>query len=278
MRIALGLEYDGIAFCGWQTQPSGCAVQDVVDGALSEIAAQRLTTQCAGRTDAGVHALGQVVHFDTSATRPMTAWVRGVNTLLPRTVAVTWACAVGPEFHARYCALGRSYAYVLLNRRERPGVLAGHVGWYHHPLQVEPMRVAAAALLGVHDFSAFRAAECQARTPVKELRRLSIERRGDLLLFELAADAFLHHMVRNIVGCLVKVGSGQRPPDWMRQVLEGRDRERAAPTFAPNGLYFTGVQYDAVWGLPTPTTTAAGDLIAALRLPAGPELSTEGAR
>jgi len=276
MRIALGLEYDGSGFCGWQTQPSGCAVQDALDVALSDIAAHPVETQCAGRTDAGVHALGQVVHFDTSAARPMTAWVRGVNTLLPRTVAVTWARAVGPEFHARYSARGRSYAYVLLNRRERPGLLGGHVGWYHHPLQVEPMRLAAATLLGVHDFSAFRAAECQARTPVKELRRLCIERRGDLLVFELAADAFLHHMVRNIVGCLVRVGSGQRTPEWVQQVLEGRDRERAAPTFAPNGLYFTGVQYDAIWGLPARPTTAAGDLIAAVRLSAGPELSVEG--
>ena len=178
MRIALGVEYDGSPFCGWQTQPSGCGVQDALEGALAQIADQRIETQCAGRTDAGVHALGQVVHFDTEARRPLTAWVRGVNALLPRTIAVTWAREVDDGFHARYRARGRAYAYLLLNRAERPGLHHGHLGWHHRPLDLEPMREAAAHLLGMHDFSAFRAAECQARSPVKELRRLEIERRG----------------------------------------------------------------------------------------------------
>ncbi len=277
MRIALGLEYDGSRFCGWQTQPSGCGVQDALDGALSQIAAHPVASQCAGRTDAGVHAFGQVAHFDTHAKRPVTAWVRGVNTLLPRSIAVTWAREVDAGFHARYCARGRTYTYALLNRRERPGVLFNHLGWYHRRLEIEPMRAAAARLLGAHDFSAFRAAECQARSPVKELRELRIERGGDLVVFSFAADAFLHHMVRNIVGCLVKVGSGARPPEWLREVLEGCDRERAAPTFAPNGLYLARVQYDARWGLPADTLGPAGDLLSALRLPGRLHLSTEEA-
>jgi tRNA pseudouridine38-40 synthase len=270
MRVALGLEYDGSPYCGWQTQPSGCSVQDALDRALTQIADQPVESQCAGRTDAGVHALGQVVHFDTGARRPLSAWTRGVNALLPRSIAVTWAREVSGGFHARYSARARSYTYLLLNRPQRPGVHHAHLGWYHRPLEVEPMREAAAALLGVHDFSAFRAAECQARTPVKELRSLDIERRGELLVFEFSADAFLHHMVRNIVGCLVKVGNGNRPPAWVRQVLEGRNREFAAPTFPANGLYLTGVQYDASWGLPcarTPTDRVAPAGLAALFAP-----------
>jgi tRNA pseudouridine38-40 synthase len=254
MRVALGLEYDGGPYCGWQTQPSGCSVQDALDRAVAQIAGHAVASQCAGRTDAGVHALGQVVHFDTDARRPLLAWTRGVNALLPRSIAVTWAREVAAEFHARYSARGRSYAYLLLNRPQRPGVHHMHLGWYHRHLELEPMREAAASLLGVHDFSAFRAAECQARTPVKELRSLDIERRGELLVFEFSADAFLHHMVRNVVGCLVKVGSGSRPPSWVREVLDGRNREFAAPTFPASGLYLTGVQYDASWGLPSART------------------------
>ncbi len=251
MRIALGLEYDGSTFCGWQTQPSGCAVQDVVDAALSQIAAHPVQSQCAGRTDAGVHALGQVIHFDSGARRPLTAWVRGVNTLLPRMVAIQWAREVSPDFHARNRATGRTYTYLLLNRAERPGAQHLRVGWHHRPLAVEPMREAARHLHGTHDFSAFRAAECQALSPVKELRHAGIERFGDLVLFEFAADAFLHHMVRNIVGCLLKVGDGTRPPGWLAEVLERRDRTHAAPTFPPHGLYLTAVRYDATWGLPS---------------------------
>ena len=261
MRIALGLEYDGSAFCGWQTQPSGCAVQDAVDAALSEIAAHAVQSQCAGRTDAGVHALGQVVHFDTSADRPLSAWVRGVNTVLPKRVAVQWAHAVSDEFHARNRATARSYAYVLLNRPERPGVQHSRVGWYHRSLELDSMREAIEQLRGTHDFSAFRAAECQAASPVKELRRANIQRLGQLVLFEFTADAFLHHMVRNIVGCLVKIGDRTRPPQWLEQVLESRDRSQAAPTFAPDGLYLTAVEYDAAWGLPAPRTRTPAELL-----------------
>jgi tRNA pseudouridine38-40 synthase len=264
MRLALGLEYDGSPYCGWQTQPSGCSVQDALERALSQIADHRIEAQCAGRTDAGVHALGQVVHFDTEVRRPITAWVRGVNTLLPRSIAVTWAREVDDAFHARYCARGRAYAHLLLNRPERPGLHHLHLGWHHHRLELDPMREAAAHLLGVHDFSAFRAAECQARSPMKELRRLDIEREGEMVIFHLAADAFLHHMVRNIVGCLVKVGNGTCPPGWIKVVLEGRDREHAAPTYAANGLYLTGVEYDARWGLPPGRTSADSGALAGL--------------
>jgi len=267
VRIALGIEYDGSRYCGWQTQPSGGAVQDCLERALSQIAAHPVTTQCAGRTDAGVHALGQVVHFDTDAQRPSSAWVRGANTLLPRSCAVLWACPVPGDFHARSCARGRGYLYVLLNRRERPGVFAEHIGWHHHDLDLGRMREAAAMLLGTHDFSAFRASECQARSPVKTMRSIQIEQRGRMFVFHLRADAFLHHMVRNIVGSLVRVGNGSRPAGWMGEVLEGRDRSRAAPTFAPGGLYLAQVEYDARWKLPAPATGLPA-LLERLPLPA----------
>ena len=264
MRIALGLEYDGSHYCGWQTQPSGCAVQDAVDAALSGIAAHAVQSQCAGRTDAGVHALGQVVHFDSAAQRPLGAWVRGVNTLLPESIAVLWAREVGEAFHARYSARGRAYQYVLLNRPERPGLHASRVGWHHRPLDVQRMRRAMLPLLGTHDFSAFRAAECQARSPVKELREATVERRGELIVFGFAADAFLHHMVRNLVGALVRVGNGSRPVEWMQQLLLGRDRELAAPTFTAAGLYLAGVEYEPQWNLPAPAGRPLPPLVAAL--------------
>lgn len=251
-RIALGMEYDGSGFCGWQTQASGCAVQDAVDAALSRIAAQRIESHCAGRTDAGVHALGQVIHFDTSARRPLTAWVRGVNACLPDTIAVKWAREVTPEFHARYAARGRAYFYLLLNRPERPGIGIRRVGWCHRPLDLSKMREAAAHLLGRHDFSSFRAAQCQAKSPLKEMKLARIDQVGSLLVFGFAADAFLHHMVRNIVGSLVHVGAGARSPQWMKEVLETRDRRAAAPTFSASGLYLSAVQYDTVWGFPEP--------------------------
>jgi len=261
MRIALGLEYDGSAFCGWQTQPGGCAVQDAVETALSQITAHSVRTQCAGRTDAGVHALNQVIHFDTTARRPLTAWVRGANTLLPKSVAVRWAREVGEHFHARSRARGRAYAYLLLNRPERPGLHYTRLGWYHRPLDVERMQNALGPLLGSHDFSAFRAAECQAASPHKELRKAEVHRLGELVLFEFAADAFLHHMVRNIIGCLVKIGDGGRPPQWIEQLLHSRDRNLAAPTFPPNGLYLAAVEYASEWGLPSASVRLPSDVL-----------------
>ncbi len=250
MRIALGIEYDGSAFCGWQTQPAGCAAQDKLESALSRIAGERIATVCAGRTDAGVHALGQVVHFDTTVGRPLTAWVRGTNTLLPPALAVIWAKTVSGDFHARYSALERCYRYVLLNRPVRPAADQRQVGWFHLPLALDRMKEAARLLIGEHDFSAFRSSECQARSPLRHLRRLAIERRGDYVIFEFCANAFLHHMVRNIVGSLVYIGKGRHPPRWIGEVLASRDRARAAPTFDAAGLYFARVVYDAAWGLP----------------------------
>lgn len=256
VRIALGLEYDGSRFCGWQTQPSRCAIQDALESALSEIAGSPIVTVAAGRTDTGVHALAQVVHFDSPAARPDSAWVRGVNALLPPAVSVNWAREVAPDFHARFGAIARCYRYALLDRPTRPGLLAGRVGWYHAPLDLDAMREGAAALLGEHDFSAFRAAECQAKTPIRHLTRLDIRRHGALLVFDLRANAFLHHMVRNIMGSLVYVGKGKHPPAWIGEVLASRDRKRAAPTFSPDGLYLTGVEYEPKWGLPASAADA----------------------
>lgn len=246
-RIALGLEYNGAAFCGWQSQASRCAVQDVVEAALAQIAGEKVTLTAAGRTDTGVHALAQVAHFDSRAERPASAWIRGVNALLPPDVAVLWAQTVAEDFHARYCAIERCYHYLLLNTAVRPALYQGQVGWFHQPLNIESLRAAAKLLLGKHDFSAFRAAECRARTPVKELRRLEITRQQDLIVFEFCADAFLHHMVRNIVGCLVYVGSGRCTAQWLGEVLQSKDRSRAAPTFSAAGLYLSGVRYDTKW-------------------------------
>jgi len=249
-RVALGVEYNGAAFCGWQTQPSECAVQDVLERALAGIAGEKIATVCAGRTDAGVHALAQVVHFDTGVQRPESAWVRGTNALLPAGVAVTWARPVADDFHARYAARERGYRYVLLNHALRPALNDGRVGWFHSPLDLDSMRAAAQTLVGAHDFSAFRSAACQAKSPVRELRRLDIRRSGDYVLFELVGNAFLHHMVRNIVGSLLYVGKGKHKPEWIAAVLASRDRRLAAPTLEAAGLYLERVSYDASWGLP----------------------------
>lgn len=204
----------------------------------------------AGRTDRGVHARGQVAHFDTEAARPSSAWVRGVNAFLPDSVAVLWSAEVPGDFHARYSALARTYRYELLNRPVRPALEAAHVGWFHASLDVDAMREGAKALLGEHDFSAFRAAECQAKTPVRTVHSLEIRRSGERVEFVVKANAFLHHMVRNIVGSLVYVGCGRRPASWIAELLASRDRTRAAPTFGPEGLYLEKVDYDAAWGLP----------------------------
>lgn len=235
---------------GWQTQPGGGAVQDAVEAALAAIAGTPVRVTCAGRTDSGVHATGQVAHFDTDARRPPSAWVRGVNSALPPAVAVLWSRPVDAEFHARYSATSRRYRYRLLNRPVRPAMAAQHLGWFHLPLDIGRMREAAALLVGEHDFSAFRSAECQAKTPVRTLHALEIEQHGERIDFVLSANAFLHHMVRNIVGTLVTVGKGKRPPQWVGQVLLSKDRGRAAATFGPEGLVLERVDYDAKWGLP----------------------------
>jgi tRNA pseudouridine38-40 synthase len=250
MRIALGLEYDGRSFHGWQSQADGAGVQDEVERALGEVAGARIGVVAAGRTDAGAHATLQVAHFDTDVVRPDTAWVRGANAHLPDTIALRWALPIEPAFHARFAATGRHYTYLLVDSPVRPALLNGRVGWYHRPLAIEAMRAAAASLLGHHDFSAFRAAECQAKSPVKTLDRLDIAREDDMIRFDLHADAYLQHMVRNIVGALVWVGSGRQAAQWLRGLLESRDRTRAAPTFAAAGLYLTGIDYPVRWNLP----------------------------
>ena len=253
-RIALGVSFSGTAYDGWQSQPSGNTVQDHLERALAAFSdLPAVSTLCAGRTDAGVHGLMQVVHFDTPLHRPDNAWVRGTNRFLPPDIAVQWAQPVPDAFHARASALARRYAYVLLESPVRPSVDAGRVGWVFRPLSLSAMQAAAGHLLGEHDFTSFRAAQCQAHTPVKTLRRLEIARRGAYWRFEFEANAFLHHMIRNIMGCLIAVGSGNRPADWMADVLAARSRDAAAPTFSPDGLYFLGPVYDAAWGLPERT-------------------------
>jgi tRNA pseudouridine38-40 synthase len=250
MRIALGLEYDGSAFCGWQTQPGGCAVQDHLQRALREFTRQDVETVAAGRTDAGVHASAQVVHLDTEVHRESHSWVRGTNANLHPGARVLWATPVPDDFHARYSARARTYRYLLVNGPVAPAILRSKAGWHHRPLDAARMREAAQALVGEHDFSAFRDAECQARSPVRSLTRAAVDKRGELFVFTLVANAFLHHMVRNIVGSLVYVGDGRQPVDWIAKLLEARDRREAAPTFMPDGLYLAGIEYDRAVTLP----------------------------
>lgn len=249
--MALGVAYRGTAYHGWQSQPDGRTVQDVLEQALHKFAAMPVRTLCAGRTDTGVHALNQVVHFDTPLQRDAHAWVRGVNTYLPADVAVQWCHPVPPHFHARNLARRRRYIYVLLQSPVRPALEGGLVGWVFKPLDGAAMQAAANQLLGEHDFSSFRAAGCQALSPVKTLYRLKVSRRGAYWAFDFEGSAFLHHMVRNIMGCLLAVGTGLRVPGWIADVLQAQSRDAAAPTFSAAGLYFLGPTYDAALGLPT---------------------------
>lgn len=250
MRVALGLAYDGAGFPGWQTQPAGNAIQDLVEVSLSALAGHRVSTICAGRTDAGVHALAQVVHFDTEASRPLTAWVRGVNARLPETIAVQWARQVPADFHARFGARSRTYRYLIRRSAVAHPHWRDRAGWVFRPLAIPAMREAAAALIGEHDFSSFRSSQCQAATPVRTMSRIDLAERGHFLEITLTANAFLHHMVRNIVGALVHVGSGRQSPQWMADLLIARRRALGAPTFSPAGLYLAGVDYDPAMGLP----------------------------
>jgi len=251
VRVALGVGYCGQAYQGWQSQAGGRTVQDRLEHALSLFADRPVRTVCAGRTDAGVHAINQVVHFDTDAQREAFSWVRGSNRHLPGDIAVQWCLPVPDDFHARNQAQGRRYRYVLLESAVRPALESGLAGWVFRPLTLEAMRQAAALLIGEHDFSAFRSAECQAASPVKTLHSIAIDRRGAYWRFDFDANAFLHHMVRNLMGCLVAIGSGQRSRQWLAEVLASRDRRFAAPTFAASGLYFVGPYYDARWGIPS---------------------------
>ncbi len=252
-RIALGVAYRGTAYHGWQSQADRSGVQDQVERALAQFADAPVRSVCAGRTDTGVHALNQVVHVDSPVERDPFSWVRGTNRYLRDDIALQWARPVDADFHARNAALGRRYRYLLLQAPVRPALEAGLVGWTFRPLDGEAMRAAAALLVGEHDFSAFRSSECQAASPVKTLRAVEITRRGDYWRFDFDASAFLHHMVRNIMGCLVAVGAGRRPPGWIAEVLASRDRDAAAPTFPAAGLYFVGPYYDRRHGIPERT-------------------------
>ena len=252
-RLALGISYRGQGYHGWQSQSDGCTVQDKLEAALSAFAAQPVKTVCAGRTDAGVHALNQVVHIDTALQRETTSWIRGGNRYLPSDIALQWCRPVSPDFHARRSALGRRYRHLVLESAVRPALEHGVCGWVFRPLNHAAMAQAARHLIGEHDFSAFRAANCQSPTPVKTLRRIDISRRGAYWRFDFDGNAFLHHMVRNIMGCLVAVGTGRQPPGWLAELLAARDRHAAAPTFAADGLYFAGPYYDARFGLPEGT-------------------------
>jgi len=287
-RVALGVSYRGTHYRGWQSQPGGQTVQDVLEAALARFATHPVSTLCAGRTDAGVHGINQVVHLDTPLHREPFSWVRGTNAFLPPDVAVQWAAEVPDTFHARNSAQGRRYAYVLLQAPVRPALEAGQVGWVFKPLDADAMQAAAQVLIGEHDFSSFRSAQCQSPTPVKRLREIRVTRcaqprrpvvpgspdallddvwpdaghgplaalggRGVYWRFDFEGQAFLHHMIRNIMGCLVAVGSGTRPVSWMQEVLDARRREVAAPTFPAGGLYFLGPRYDPAWKLPNVTS------------------------
>ncbi len=272
-RIALGVEYAGDAFEGWQTQPHRRTVQDTLEAALGAVAGEAVAVVCAGRTDSGVHASAQIVHFDSPVTRPLTAWVRGVNSHLPASVAVRWAVPVDASFHARFSATARHYRYVLFNAPVRPAILARRVGRFHQPLDGGAMASAARSVVGEHDFSAFRAAACQAKSPVRRMRDVRVHAAGDYWLFDFCADAFLHHMIRNLVGALVYVGKGRYPAAWLGGVLAARERALAAPTFAADGLYLCGVEYGAQWSLPQ-----GGRIICPPQLPLFPTCAEPASR
>lgn len=250
-RIALGVEYKGARYRGWQRQQAGVpSVQEALERALSQVAAAPVSVVCAGRTDAGVHGSGQVVHFDTAAVRPLKAWVMGANANLPPDISVTWAQPMPEDFHARFSAVARRYRYVIYTDPVRPAHLAEEVTWNYRPLAIEPMREAAAQLVGSHDFTSFRAVQCQAKSPVKTLHHLRVSEHGRFIVLDVRANAFLHHMVRNIAGVLMSIGAGEREPDWAAEVLAARDRRQGGVTAHPYGLYLVRVEYPERFALP----------------------------
>jgi tRNA pseudouridine38-40 synthase len=251
LRIAAAVEYDGSGFQGWQVQQGARTVQAAVEQALGRVADHPVRVLCAGRTDAGVHAEAQVVHFDTFADRSFRSWVFGANSGLPEDVSVLWAQRVSDDFHARFSATGRTYRYVILNRAIRPALLAGRVCWEYRPLSLAAMQAGANYLIGEHDFSSYRALACQARSPVRDVRRLEVIQEGDFVVIEVEANAFLHHMVRNLAGVLMAIGMGKHPPVWAQQVLDARDRTAGGVTAPPQGLYLMRVHYPERYGLPS---------------------------
>lgn len=251
-RVALGIEYDGAAFFGWQRQREVNSVQEELEKALSTVANEPIEVQCAGRTDAGVHGTNQVVHFDTANHRPLKAWEFGVNANLPNSIAVRWAKEVDPDFHARFSATSRRYRYIISNQTLRRGILFGGVTHFYRPLNAEKMHEAAQSLLGEQDFSAFRAALCQSKTPFRNVHHANVVRRGDFVILDIQANAFLHHMVRNIVGSLCEIGAGAKPVEWISQLLASKDRTQAAATAKANGLYLVSVDYPETFELPKP--------------------------
>ena len=250
MRIALGVEYDGNGYFGWQRQNEVDSVQGRLERVLSKIANEPIELQCAGRTDAGVHATGQVVHFDTTAERNIGAWTLGVNANLPDNIAVRWAQVVDDEFHARFSATARRYRYIIFNHNLRPGIMRRGVSHYHGELDEQKMHRAAQHLLGENDFTSFRAVQCQSRTPFRNVHRVDVTRRGNFVIVDISANAFLHHMVRNIVGSLLEVGYGNKPESWIAEVLAEKDRTKAGATAKPHGLYLVDVTYPETFGLP----------------------------
>jgi len=256
-RIALGIAYDGRPWQGWQKQTHGQTVQDVLERALKTFVGSQISTVCAGRTDAGVHGLNQVVHLDTDVLRTPESWVRGTNAHLPDSIAVQWAQVVPSEFHARFSATARAYTYVILNTRVRHPMWQGRAGWVFQPLNVDAMRQASFCLLGEHDFSSFRSSQCQAKSPVRTIHNIEIVQQGPRIVVQLKANAFLHHMVRNILGALVQVGQGREADDYVAKVLQAKDRTQGAPTFSPEGLYLTNVTYPG-YSLPVVTMDGVG--------------------
>ncbi len=243
MRIALGIEYNGHGFYGWQAQQNLPTIQGALQTALSKVANEPIELFCAGRTDANVHATGQVVHFDTRAKRHIDAWIWGTNSHLPSSIVVRWARAVDYHFHARFTATARRYRYIIYNHPIRPALYSARATWHYFPLDIEPMRIAGKYLLGEQDFSSFRSSQCNSKSPMRNVMVFDVKREGDFIILEIEANAFLHHMVRNIAGSLMKIGAHQRPAEWLQEVLLAKSRKVAAETAAPDGLYLTKVTY-----------------------------------
>jgi tRNA pseudouridine38-40 synthase len=252
MRMAACIEYDGSGFSGWQSQEGQAVrfVQTELQKAISRVADQKIAVVCAGRTDTGVHATNQIIHFDTSAEREERSWILGSNVNLPDEIAVRWVAPVAENFHARFSALTRSYRYIIDNRWIRPAILRHRVTWYRHELDIRPMQQAAEFLVGTHDFTSYRSLACQAKNPVRDLQMLKIHRQGEFVIIDIRANAFLHHMVRNIAGVLMAIGSGEREPNWAREVLEARDRSLGGVTAPAAGLYLVGVAYPDEYKIP----------------------------